>query len=444
MKRTIIQSLNRWKVSKPHKPLIMRGARQVGKTYLAEQFGKGFEQFVSINLEKDPDMANIFSGNLDPKRLVSLISMQARKTITPGKTLLFIDEIQESPRAITALRYFYEEMPDLHVIAAGSLLEFAIQEVGVPVGRVNFIYVYPLSFIEFLLATNRQMAAEAILNHPFPEPMETILHNQFSSYLAEYLAIGGMPEAVNTWVEKHELHACELVHQSIIQTYRNDFAKYAKHHQIKHLEVLFRNVPQQAGKKFNYVNVPGEYRKRELAPALDLLEKAGIVKPIYHSSGQGVPLGSQANYNMFKCLFLDVALAQTLLGYDLRSWFFNANDTFINKGEITEMFIGQEIQAYANPLFEKNLYYWEREVRGSQAEVDYLIDFHHQVVPVEVKSGSSKRLKSMYAFLDSHQESPYGLRFWQAPYRLDENIKSYPLYAVATLLMAQEYMESMA
>lgn len=428
----------------PHKPIIMRGARQVGKTTIAEQFGAYFEHFVPINLEKDPAIAEIFAGDLDPKRLVKLISIHTQKQIIPGQTLLFIDEIQEAPRAITALRYFYEEMPELHVIAAGSLLEFAIQEVGVPVGRINFLYVYPLSFMEFLLATKREAAIEMILNNSMDELRETLVHDKLLGYLGEYFAIGGMPEAVKTWCEKQELQACEWVHQSIIQTYRQDFSKYAKKHQVKYLELLFREIPRQASRRFSFAKVPGDYRKRELAPALDLLDKAGIVNPVYHSAGQGIPIQAQSNYEIFKCLFLDVALAQTVLGYDLRAWFFDANNTFINKGEITEMFIGQEILAYSNPMMKKHLYYWDRNSRGAQAEVDYLINYQQSVIPIEVKSGVSTRLKSMHEFLSSHENSPYGMRFWASSYAVDEKIRSYPLYAIASLLMQQELVESLA
>ncbi len=334
-------------------------------------------------------------------------------------------------------------MPELHVIAAGSLLEFAIEQVGVPVGRINFLYIYPLSFIEFLLAQKREQAIETILNHEFPNPMEPVAHNQLIAYLSEYFAIGGMPEAVNLWCEQQDLQACQLVHQSIIQTYRQDFSKYAKKHQIKYLELLFRNIPHQACRQFNYSKVPGEYRKRDLMPALNLLEQAGIIAPVYHSAGQGIPIESQANYEIFKCIFTDIALAQTILGHDLRTWFFEANDTFINKGEITEMFVGQEMLAYANPLFDKKLYYWQRQERNAQAEVDYLLHYQDHIIPVEVKSGASTKLKSIRAFLENHPHSPYGMRFWPPSYSVEGNIHSYPLYSIASILMQQEFIESM-
>ncbi len=444
MKRYIIQSLRRWRASSPHKPIIMRGARQVGKTTLARQFGAEFENFVEINLEKDPDLGPIFDGNLDPKRLVRLISAHTGQSILPGKTLLFIDEIQEAPRAIIALRYFYEEMPQLHVIAAGSLLEFALEEVGVPVGRINFLYVYPLSFTEFLLAINRGHLIEFLLNHDLSTSMESIIHAQLLEHLSEYFAIGGMPEAVKTWCEKQELHECQLVHHSIIETYKQDFSKYAKAHQIKYLDVLFIEIARQAAKHFSYSKVPGNFRKRELAPALELLIKAGLVKPVYHSSGQGIPIEAQADYGVFKCLFVDIALAQTILGYDLRDWFFHAQESFINKGEITESYIGQELLAYANPFFEKKLYYWTRQTRSAMAEVDYIIEHNNQVVPIEVKSGASTKLKSLYSFLNSHENTEYGIRLWPMNFQMEESVHSFPLYAIASLMIGAEHNKDYA
>jgi predicted AAA+ superfamily ATPase len=435
MKRILYQYLSEWRASAVHKPIIMRGARQVGKTYLADQFGQAFDHYVSINLEKEPELIPIFDENLDPKRITRLISLHAEKPIIPGKTLLFIDEIQDAPRALLALRYFYEEMPELHVIAAGSLLEFAIEEVGVPVGRVNFIYVYPLSFVEFLLATKRHLALEAIMMHTFPDPVDTMIHKQFLGYLGEYLAIGGMPEAVVTWCDQQDLAACQLVHQSIIQAYKQDFSKYAKRHQIKYVDLLFREIPQQASKPFRFSKVSGEYRKRDLLPALNLSEKAGIQKPIYNSSGQGVPIDAQSDYERFKCLFLDVALAQSVLGYDLRDWFFDAYQGMINKGEIIEMFVGQEMLAYAHPFFEKHLYYWENTKRGSVAEVDYLIEDEHKVIPIEVKSGNGKKLKRLHSFLQKHPNSPYGIHFSALNYMDKNAIRAYPIYAVANLLL---------
>jgi hypothetical protein len=216
-----------------------------------------------------------------------------------------------------------------------------------------------------------------------------------------------------------------------LDTYKQDFSKYAKKFQIKYVDLIFNNIPQQLGKKFKYSHIEVNYRKRELSPSLDLLVTAGIVHKVIHSSGQGIPLGANIDPQTFKTIFLDVALSQALLGLDLESWFLNPMQQFVNKGEIIEAFIGQELLAYSNYHAKKQLHYWQRNTPGSTAEIDYLIQSGEHIIPIEVKSGSGKTLKSLHLFLDSHKRSPFGVRFSTQNYSMYENIYSYPLYAVA-------------
>jgi uncharacterized protein len=251
--------------------------------------------------------------------------------------------------------------------------------------------------------------------------------------LGEYIAIGGMPGVVECWVETKDPARCFALHHALIDTYRQDFVKYARRHQIQYLDAIFNNIPQQLGKKFKYSSIDGDYRKRELAPALDLLVTAGIAHKVTHSSGQGIPIGANVDPQCYKIIFLDIALSQALLGLDLGEWFLNPTQQFINKGEIIEAFVGQELLAYANPHAKSYLYYWQRNVPGSAAEVDYLIQQGENVVPIEVKSGSGKTLKSLHLFLESHPHTPYGLRFSTQNYSIYENIQSFPLYAVAAI-----------
>ncbi len=433
MKRNIFQALKQWAIKSQRKPLILRGARQVGKTHLVTRLGQTFQQFVMINFERQPQAAEVFKQDLDPKRITRDLSLMFNVKIVPQETLLFFDEIQQAPQALTALRYFYEDYPELHVIAAGSLLDFALEQVGVPVGRVEFLYVYPMSFMEFLMAMERQQAIDAILNQAFPSAFPPIIHERFLTYVAEYLAIGGMPEVIKNWREFNDLKKCHLIKQNLIDAYRQDFEKYSKQHQIKYVNLLFDQIPYQLGKPFKFSNIPGEYRKRDLAPCLDLLTKAQVVKPIYHSNGQGLPLGAQVDFDKFKTLFIDVALAQTALGYFPKDWLLQPGQTLINKGEIVESFVGQELLAYSDPQTPFSLYYWQRQQRSSNAEVDYLIEQQGQVIPIEVKSGAGSTLKSMHLFLATHPASPYGVRFSTLSASQYENIRSYPLYAIATL-----------
>jgi uncharacterized protein len=433
MKRFIDKELSDWKDVKLRRPLLLRGARQVGKTYAVQQLGKQFTSFVEINLETHPDARIIFEKDLDAQRIVRDLSLFARKQIIPGQTLLFIDEIQIAPSAITALRYFYENIPELHVIAAGSLLDFAVENVGIPVGRVESLYVYPMSFFEFLFTTENEILAQEILAHRVEEPISEPVHNKILSILGEYLAIGGMPGVVECWKETKDPVRCFALHHSLIDTYRQDFAKYAKKFQIKYVDAIFTNIPQQLGKKFKYSSIDGDYRKRELIPALDLLITAGIAHKVTHTSGNGIPLGANVDPECYKIIFLDVALGQAVLDLDLEAWFLNPMQQFVNKGELVEAFVGQEILAYANAHAKKQLFYWQRNAPSSSAEVDYLIQKGEKIIPVEVKSGSGKTLRSLHQFLESHSHVPFGMRFSTQNYSRHERIESFPLYAVAAI-----------
>lgn len=438
MNRLIDFNLSAWKNDRFRKPLLLRGARQVGKTTAVRTLGTQFAHFVEINLETHPEAAEVFSqGNLDPKRIIKDLSekLHLSEAVFPGRTLLFIDEIQIVPRAITALRYFYEQMPELHVIAAGSLLDFAIEEVGVPVGRVEFFQMYPMSFLEFLSALGEKIILEEILNRSPQEPIDDYLLKKALTLVGNYLAIGGLPEAVKKWVITQDPYECFRVHQSLISTYRQDFNKYAKKFQIKYLDTLLNGISLQLAKKFKFSQIPGDFRKRDLTPPLELLETANIIHKITRSAGQGIPIGAQADPNDFKVILLDIALSQISLGLDLGHWITNPLDQFINKGDLVEAFIGQEIIAYTDPIKKQSLHYWARSIPGSEAEIDFIIQQGEQVIPIEVKSGKGTALKSMHMFLESHPDSSHGIRFSTNNYSIHEKIHSYPLFAVAKIMM---------
>lgn len=434
MKRFIDLELLNWKNSVHRKPIILRGARQVGKTFAVRKLGTTFKNFVEINFEKRPDLKTLFDLNLVPERIIRDLVSILKQEITENDTLLFFDEVQEAPKAIIALRYFYEEMPKLHVIAAGSLLDFAIQKVGVPVGRASFLYMYPMSWFEFLKAQGNDILIERLQNNNIENPLGMPIHEHTLNLLSEYLIVGGMPEAVSSWIENKNAIECAKIHHTIIDAYRQDFNKYAKEHQIKYLELLYEYGVKQIGKKFKFSSIPGEYRKRELSPALELLFTAGIFHKVQHSSGQGIPLGGEGDLNKFKILFLDVGLTQALLGMDFSDWFINAKQSYINKGAILEAFVGQELLAYSSPNTKTSLYYWQKEEKGGEAEVDYLIQKNGKVIPIEVKSNKGTALKSMRIFLESHSKSPYGIRFSAHDYSVHDGIHSYPLYAVFSAL----------
>ncbi len=433
VKRLADWHLEKWKDDPYRKPLIIRGARQIGKTFSVRQFGKRFKTFVEINFEKTKEIKPIFEKNLDPHRILMELKALFRQPITPGETLLFFDEIQECPDAITSLRYFFEIMPSLHVIAAGSLLDFAIEKVGIPVGRVSSLYFFPLSFMEFLVAMGYSLAAEAILNQERGEVMTETIHSLLLELLGQYLAIGGLPEAVAQWIETKDPIESQKVHHRIADTYRQDFDKYAKKHQIKYLDALFNQIPHFIGKQFKYNNIHGEYQKRELAPCLDLLCKANVIHKVQHSAGNGSPLGAEVNLDWFKIIFLDIALCQSILGLDVSSWLLNAKEAFVNQGDVIEAFVGQELLCYSMSYGKTNLHFWKRDKRGSQAEVDYLYPLKGTIVPIEAKSTDGNTLKSMRIFLNEHPKSPYGIRFSSLNYSLFEKIDSRPLYAISSI-----------
>lgn len=441
MKRLMDWHLKQWKDDPYRKPLLIRGARQVGKTYGVRQLGKNFEDLVEINFERKKEANKIFEKDLVPERILQELSLFSGKEIVPGKTLLFLDEIQECPEAILSMRYFFEEMPSLHLIAAGSLLDFALERIGLPVGRVSSLYVYPLSFMEFLVAIDESLIAKAILNHEKGLSMGDAIHSKLLDLVGRYLSIGGMPEAVARWIQTKSPLESFKVHHQLVDTYRQDFQKYAKKHQIKYLDVLFNEIPQHVGKQFKYSEIHGEYKKRELAPCLDLLCLANVVHKIQHSAGNGLPLGAETNTEWFKIIFLDIALCQAILGLDLSSWFLDSRQTFINRGEIVEAFIGQELLCYSIPYRKTDLYFWKAETH-SQAEVDYLHDDKSCIIPIEAKSGDGRTLKSMHRFLESHLHSLFGIRFSTQNYSVFQKIDSRPLYATASLAHGEQ-MESL-
>lgn len=435
MKRDLSPYLLSWKNSQNRKPILLRGARQVGKSFLAKEFGRQFDDYIEINFELEPAFKSFFDQNLKPARIVRDIALATGHTITPGKTLLFLDEIQECPKALTSLRYFYEKMPQLHVIAAGSLIEFALEEIGLPVGRVKPLYLYPLSFMEFLTAKGQDMLRDEIENYTPVEEVPEFFHQKLLGMLGEYMAVGGMPEAVKAWIETENLKKCNAVHQDLIDTFRQDFSKYARKRKQQYVEMVFNAIPRLMGKKFVFTAVSPDLRARELRPALELLSKAGIAHVAYHTSANGLPLGAEINPLISKVIFLDIALAQVMLGIDGGKWILEPTQTVINLGAITEAFVGQEILAYSPPDRKSSLYYWLREKSG-RAEIDYITGINGNVIPIEVKSGVTGSLKSLKLFLEKKKSAPYGIQLSQRNFFVDEGrrIRGYPLYALFAAL----------
>ena len=428
MKRFILAELLAWKsLNDRRKPLVLRGARQVGKSYLIKKLlAPHFESFVEINLEKQPEYRSVFEGNLEPKMLLTQLQVLTKSDIIPGKTLLFIDEIQAVPRALIALRYFYEELPALHVIAAGSLLEFAIEKVGVPVGRISFQHIAPLTFEEFLLNSGNEIFLEMLETHDFLTPVSSAVHERGLELLAEYLAIGGMPEVINNFIETKDYRTCETLQAEILESFRNDFPKYTQRDaQLKYIALVFERVPHLLMQPFKFVQIAPDIQAIHLRNAIDTLRKAGVLNLVY-KSGQ---LQAAAGYDpdTYKLAFLDIGLAQRAFGLPIAEWIKNRHQ-LLKQGNITEQFIAQEIAAQGS-WNTGELYYWQRNAKGSTAEVDFLIPIRNKVTPVEVKSGTTGSLKSLHLFLKSNPEVNYAIKTSSNNFSVMDKIRSVPLYA---------------
>jgi predicted AAA+ superfamily ATPase len=353
--------------------------------------------------------------------------------ITPGETLLFFDEIQECSAAITALRYFYEKLPELHIVAAGSLLEFELQKIGLPVGRVQFLNLHPLSFREFLVAQGEDLLLEEIHNLRTKQAVSAAAQQRLLEQVKTYCLIGGMPEVVATYIESRSLPVCRQVQSEIIIAYRQDFLKYTKDSRLNEVRTVFEAVPREIGNKIKYSNLNRDIRSTYLAEALQLLCQASVVRKVCHTSANGVPLGAEVDPRCFKCIFVDIGLAVRLLGLDLAAVHSIGDLELINRGALAEQFVGQELLAAAPSNEEPLLYYWKREAENSNAEVDYITAHGSQVIPIEVKAGATGRLRSLHLFLSQKPHHNKGVRIYAGVYRREGKLLHLPFYAVSVL-----------
>jgi len=437
-KRYIDHQLELWHKSDNHKPLLIRGARQVGKSTAVRQLGKSFTHFLEINLEKQPSLHQFFPDNINVKQTCQMLSVTTGVPIIPGKTLLFIDEIQSCQNAIRALRYFREDFPELHVIAAGSLLEFALEELpSFAVGRIRSFHLYPFSFDDFLSAQGLdalvQFKKESVANGtPLPEP----IHRQLVEQLRTFYLVGGMPEAVSTWISSQSFLDCKHVHSDILDTYSQDFSKYKKRVSPDLLRQVLRSVALQAGTKFVFAQASREVPAASVKECLRLLTLAGLITPVKHTAANGVPLGAEENGKFIKYLFLDLGLMQSLLGLPAEEILLASEVDFVNKGSASEMFAGLELLKAQDPFVKAELFYWQNTEKGTQSEIDYLIVVGGRIIPVEVKANTQGKMQSLHLFMQK-RASAFGIRTSLeniASYIHDNrHIKVIPLYALSCI-----------
>lgn len=424
-RRYIDNKLLEWKDSRRRKPLLIRGARQVGKTAAVRELGKTFKYFVEINLEKQPDLIQLFPANIDVKKTCEKLSGTLSVPIIAGETLLFIDEIQVSKEAIMTLRYFKEDYPELHVIAAGSLLEFTLEELpSFGVGRIRSLYMYPFSFDEFLMAQGLGLMVGYKKKATSEEPLPLKAHKDLEEQLRSFYLVGGMPDAVTEWVETHSYLEVAHVHTDILQTYQDDFSKYKKRVSPVLLRQVLRSVALQVGNKFVFAEAARDVHSSVVREALHLLSLAGLITPVKHTDGGGVPLGAQENdsyvnvsvkpddqrelahYGMArkrrmksKYLFFDLGVMQTMLGIPSAEILLASEVDFVNKGGASEMFAGLEMVKYSDCLQKAEMHYWQNTAKGSNAEVDYLRVRNGVVLPVEVKASTQGAMQSLWVFM---------------------------------------------
>ncbi|RUM42221.1 MAG: AAA family ATPase [Desulfocapsa sp.] len=402
MKRLVEQDLTKWYASPYKKPLIIRGARQVGKSSLVRQFAaqKGLTLH-EVNLERHVTLATVFASNDPDKILQELAFLCDNKEIRGENSLLFLDEIQAVPEAIAALRYFYEDYPDFPVIAAGSLLEFTLSahSFSMPVGRIQYLFLEPMSFTEMLLAMKEENLLSFLQSYQLTDDFPLTAHQRLLELQRIYLLIGGMPEAVQRYVDTKSFEQVSEVHASIVDTYRDDFAKYAQKSTLFNLHRVFDYVPSAIGEKFKYVNVDPNTQARDIRKAFDLLLKAQVIRRACHTDGSGLPLRASINDKIFKPFFLDCGLVNHICGVSHISIENMLNKRFINEGKLAEQFIAQHLNHLGSPNTSYPFTYWLREGRSANAEVDFLVQLNQTVVPLEIKAGKSGTLKSLLQFI---------------------------------------------
>jgi predicted AAA+ superfamily ATPase len=436
IKRIIDNELIIWKSAKKHKPLLLRGARQIGKSSSVREFGETFENFVEINFEKKEHQQTqkVFEKFSSPKSIIEELEAIYGQKIVAGKTLLFFDEIQSCIPAISALRFFYEEMPELHVVAAGSLLEFALQELpSFGVGRISSVFMYPLCFSEYLQALGFDAMINKISTATPEKPLTDALHASILNHLVRFIAIGGMPEVVKSYIESQNLLDCQLVLDELMTTYYDDFAIYKKRVPPTRLRDVFSAVMEQNSKKFNYSKASENANIDQVKEALQLLEMAGLIYPAYHSSANGIPIGAKISRKFTKYLPFDTGILQRFLRLNIGEILIGKTLEQINKGEIAELFVGLEMLKAMPTNTRSQLYYWQREKNGGQAEVDYLIQKGNKIIPIEVKSGTTGKMQSLHLFMNEKQ-SEYGIRTSFENFGRYDKIRVYPLYAIGQIM----------
>ncbi len=425
MKRKLLENLIEWKNKEGHKPLILEGARQVGKTWLMQEFGKTqYKKVAYINFDRNLKMRENFEIDLDTKRLITAISLDAEFKITPEDTLIIFDEIQECPRAITSLKYFNEDAPEYDIVAAGSLLGVAHHSgTGFPVGKVEFLRLYPLSFTEFLDAMGKEQYVELIEKQDFQ--MIKLFNNKFEDLLKQYCYVGGMPEAVQDFVNNKDFNQVRTIQERILSSYEMDFSKHIPSNTVEKARMLWNSIHTQLAKenkKFIYNAIKKGARAKEFETALTWLRNNGLVYQVHKITKPGLPIGAYTDLDAFKLFVLDVGLLGALSGLEAKTILGKYEIFQEFKGAITEQYVLQQFKSIGIPV-----YYWTNET--SRSEVDFVIQKESKVIPVEVKAATNLKARSLKIYMEQFKPE-LALRTSLADYKKTENLVDIPLYAI--------------
>lgn len=446
MLRNAIHNMSEWLAKPGRKPMVIRGARQVGKTWLVREVAKQHGlQLIELNFELEPGYKSLFNSN-EPAKTLKNIASAFKVDVVPEKSLLFLDEIQAAPALLPKLRWFAEMCPELAVVAAGSLLEFVLNEheMSMPVGRIQYYYLEPLTFEEFLQASDEQQLLSYIQDYQYPDEIPQILHQQLLEQVKEYLIIGGMPAAVAAWRETQSYREVHEIHHNLITSYRDDFPKYAAKTTVEQLNETLTSIPKLLTEKVKYSRINRNVPTNLVKNSINLLSRARLCHPIYATNASGVPLAASINEKLFKLILLDCGIVTTILDVNIQSLHESECLNINSHGGLTEQFVGQALRAL-NPYYvDPKLFYWVREEKGASAEVDYVLQWHKHIIPIEVKAGKTGRLKSLHYYV-SVKNPPIALRFY-AGYPISTEVKAqlydgkdvrYPLLSLPYYLIGQ-------
>lgn len=429
MQRLLYQQLLEWKSRANRKPLLLQGARQVGKTYLLKQFAQQeYNDCAYFNFEQTPELGSLFDSSLSPSILIESLAAFIGRKIEPGKTLIFFDEIQEFPRAITSLKYFCEEAPEYHVVSAGSLLGVSVgKTTSFPVGKVNFMTLYPMNFFEYLAAQDEKMLLKLLKKHDITKQLPELFHDKLTRFFKYYLYIGGMPEVVQSYITNKDIEEVRNLQKEILDAYQRDFSKHSSADEAIRISNLWRSIPAQLAKenkKFKYSSVQKGGRASRFESSIEWLRKAGLIYVVYNIKTPKLPLSGYTDRDKFKIYMLDPGLLGALLDVPSQTiilgdkLFSEYNGAFIENYTAGELIISGD---------SGDIFYW---TSNSEAEVDFVFSIHEKIFPLEVKSGLSRRLKSLRIYADKYKPKRI-FRTSPRNFTRDDDFINIPLYAIS-------------